>query len=41
MADMIPNEGFPEQVDVAFSPKLNTWRGETTIQMHLKDVRAG
>ncbi len=41
MADMIPNEGFPEQVDVAFSPKLNTWRGETTIQMHLKDIRAG
>ncbi len=27
------------QVDVAFTPKLNTWRGETTIQMHLKDIR--
>ena len=28
-----------EYVDIAFTPQLNTYRGETTIQLVLKDVR--
>jgi single-stranded-DNA-specific exonuclease len=27
-------------VDIAFTPQFNTWRGETTIQLVLKDLRA-
>lgn len=26
-------------LDIAFSPQLNTWRGETTVQLVLKDIR--
>ena len=33
------HEGRP--VDIAFTPKFNTWRGETTIQLMLKDIRIG
>jgi single-stranded-DNA-specific exonuclease len=28
------------EVDLAFTPQFNTWRGETTIQLVLKDFRA-
>ncbi len=31
---------MPEFADVAFRPKFNTWRGETTIQLHLVGLRA-
>lgn len=30
-----------EKIDVAFTPKFNTWRGETTIQLMLKDIHVG
>ena len=26
-------------IDIAYRPKFNTWRGETTIQLELKDLR--
>lgn len=29
-----------DSVDIAFTPQFNTWRGETTIQLVLKDFRA-
>lgn len=29
----------PNKVDIAYTPKFNTWRGETTIQLELKDVK--
>lgn len=28
-------------VDIAFTPQLNTWRGETAVQLSLKDIHAG
>jgi len=31
---------MPEFADVAFRPKFNTWRGETTIQLQLVALRA-
>lgn len=31
--------GSPEEVDVAYRPKFNTWRGETTVQLELKDLK--
>ncbi len=27
------------QVDIAFSPQFNTWRGETSIQLQLRDIK--
>lgn len=39
MAEQYHTEGVPEQVDVAFVPQLNTWRGETTVQLQVKDLR--
>ncbi len=32
-------EEMPECVDVAFRPRFNTWRGTTTIQLQLLDLR--
>lgn len=29
----------PQEVDIAYRPKFNTWRGETTIQLELKGIR--
>ncbi len=28
-----------QEIDIAYRPKFNTWRGETTIQLELKDLR--
>lgn len=39
MAEQYHTEGVPEAVDVAFIPQLNTWRGETTVQLQVKDLR--
>lgn len=30
---------IPSHVDIAFSPQFNTWNGNTTIQLVLKDIR--
>jgi hypothetical protein len=27
-------------IDIAFSPQFNTWRGETVVQLVVKDIRA-
>ena len=40
MADTVTRELCAGPLDVAFTPQFNTWRGETTIQLVLKDVRA-
>jgi len=40
MADTVTRELCARPLDVAFTPQFNTWRGETTIQLVLKDVRA-
>jgi len=39
MAEFYHTEGVPELVDVAFIPQLNTWRGETSMQLQVKDLR--
>jgi single-stranded-DNA-specific exonuclease len=42
MAGILEQTVGSSPVDIAFTPKLNTWRGETTIQLVLKDIhRAG
>jgi len=38
MAGLLEQTVGTRPVDIAFTPKLNTWRGETTIQLVLKDV---
>ncbi len=38
MAGLIQQTVGSRPVDIAFTPKLNTWRGETTIQLVLKDI---
>jgi single-stranded-DNA-specific exonuclease len=39
MADRIPLDLDGRPVDIAFTPRFNTWRGETSIQLMLKDIR--
>ena len=39
MAEQFHTEGIPARVDVAFLPQLNTWRGETSLQIQVKDLR--
>ena len=40
MADSIPPGLEGKDIDIAFTPRFNTWRGETSIQLILKDIRA-
>lgn len=40
MGDQIPLLQHAAEADIVFTPRFNTWRGETTIQLILKDVRA-
>jgi len=40
MAEHWSANDMPEFADVAFRPKFNTWRGETTIQLQLVGLRA-
>jgi single-stranded-DNA-specific exonuclease len=39
MADRLPLVQSGRPVDIAFCPKFNTWRGETSIQLYVKDIR--
>jgi single-stranded-DNA-specific exonuclease len=39
MADAISPEIEGKDIDIAFTPRFNTWRGETSIQLILKDIR--
>lgn len=39
MAERLRALNGADALDVAFTPQLNTWRGETTVQLVLKDVR--
>ena len=39
LADTVNIADFPSRIDLAFSPKFNTWQGETSIQLNLKSVR--
>lgn len=39
MADRLPALTRADAIDIAFAPQLNTWRGDTTVQLVLKDVR--
>lgn len=39
LADTFPPDRLPSRVDIAFTPELNVWRGETSIQLILKDLR--
>lgn len=39
LAELWKPDDMPEYVDVAFRPRFNTWRGETTIQLQLLGVR--
>lgn len=39
MAERFYTEDLTGAVDIAFTPQFNHWRGETTIQLLLKDIR--
>lgn len=39
MADRIPTLAGADAIDIAFTPQLNTWRDQTTVQLVLKDAR--
>ena len=39
MAERYYTEDLSGTVDIAFTPQFNYWRGETTIQLLLKDIR--
>ncbi len=39
MADRMGALAGAPAVDLAFTPQLNTWRGETTVQLVLRDIR--
>ena len=39
MAERFYTESFPPQIDIAYCPRFNTWQGETSIQLILKDLR--
>ena len=38
MADLLEYNLGSRPIDIAFTPRFNTWRGETTVQLVLKDV---
>lgn len=39
MAERFYTEDLSGPIDIAFTPQFNEWRGETTIQLLLKDIR--
>ena len=39
LAERFGAHELAHDIDVAYRPKFNTWRGETTIQLELKDLR--
>ena len=39
MGEHLPQLRDAAAVDIAFTPQFNTWRGETSVQLVLKDVR--
>ena len=39
MAERFYTEDLTGKVDIAFTPQFNYWRGETSIQLLLKDIR--
>lgn len=39
MAERFYTEDLSGPVDIAYTPQFNVWRGETTIQLLLKDIR--
>ena len=39
MAERFYTEELPRTLDAAYTPQFNTWHGETTIQLVLKDLR--
>jgi len=39
MAERFFTQDVPREVDIAYTPQFNTWRGETSIQLLLKDIR--
>ena len=39
MAERFHTQNLQGNIDIAYTPTFNTWRGETTIQLLLKDIR--
>ena len=39
MADRFDPGNLPSKVDIAYIPKFNHWQGNTTIQLHLVDIK--
>ncbi|MCH8203563.1 MAG: single-stranded-DNA-specific exonuclease RecJ [Candidatus Hydrogenedentes bacterium] len=39
LAERFAAHELAQEIDIAYRPKFNTWRGETTIQLELKDLR--
>lgn len=40
MAERYFTQEIPEKLDIVFTPTLNTYNGETTVQLIIKDMRA-
>jgi hypothetical protein len=30
---------IPEQIDIAFFPEINEWKGSSSVQLRIKDLR--
>ncbi len=39
LAERFAERDLANEIDLAYCPKFNTWRGETTIQLEVKDLR--
>ena len=39
MESFLPELRAATHVDIAFTPKFNTWQGESTVQLQLKDIK--
>jgi single-stranded-DNA-specific exonuclease len=41
MADDIPSDPVNQKIDIAYTASLNTYKGITSIQLNLKDIKIG
>jgi single-stranded-DNA-specific exonuclease len=39
MAERFYTESLPRTLDVAYTPQLNSFRGDTVVQLVLRDIR--
>jgi len=39
MADLIPQLSMDQRIDLACRPKINTWKGDSKVELEIEDVR--